>query len=107
MCPVKVCIHSDHIMMSGANNDWTLEIQDEQRNMVIATFPNLCESIILLDGEPVLSCDTVERVFTLSPYNYYDCALWRMGTELIVDTITVKNRLIDDDVVHQISIVRK
>lgn len=109
-CPIvkmKLSIKSSYITTSGANNDWCLEIQNEQMEKIVAVFPNLNDYVILIDGEPIIGNDTVSRVFSMSAYNIYECVLWKTPHNLIVDSIVVKNSLLDGEVVHHISVVRK
>ena len=102
----KVSIQSSHIFVTDAENDWTLEIQDENHRLVKARFPSFNSYAVLIDGEPSVDSGTIRQVFSLSPYNNYDCVLWNARDgHLIVDSIVVRNSLLDGDVVHHISVI--
>ena len=79
--------------------------QTEDYTITQAKFPNLSNYVVLVDGEAIVGHDTVSRIFSMSPYNFYECVLWKVGDALTVDSIVVKNSLLDNDVVHHIGVV--
>lgn len=101
----KVSIKAAHISTTDADNDWTLSIQTEDYTITQAKFPNLSNYVVLVDGEAIVGHDTLARIFSMSPYNFYECVLWKVGDVLTVDSIVVKNSLLDNDVVHHIGVV--
>lgn len=101
----KIRLKSTHINTTCSDNDWTLSIQKEDFVIIQASFPSLSHYTVLIDGEPILGMDTISRLFSMSPYNYYECELHWVGDSLLVDAIVVRNSLLDGDVVHCVSVV--
>ena len=112
----RLRIQSVSITTNGADNEWVVSIQDENWSKLMASFPRLDQYVILLDGEPVDSFSTVSRVFSMSPYNHFDCFLVRENVgcdrehpqwRWTVETIVVTNSLLGGVVVHRIDTVKR
>ena len=96
-------VKSPNISLSRDGDIWSLNIHTEDYTTIQARFPDLNFCTVLLDGEAGTDTDTIARIFRMSPYNYYDCELHRMGDTVVVNTVVVRNSLLDGEVLHRIS----
>jgi hypothetical protein len=96
-------VKSSNISLSRVGDIWSLNIHTEDYTTIQARFPDLNCYPVLVDGDVGVDADTIARIFRMSPYNYYDCELHRMGDTVIVNTVVVRNSLLDGEVLHRIS----
>lgn len=96
-------VKSPNVSLSRDINDWVLDIHTEDYSNIRARFPDLNCYPVILDGDAGTDTDTISRIFRMSSYNYYECVLHRIGDTNIVDTIVVRNSLLDGEILHRIS----
>jgi hypothetical protein len=96
-------VKSSNITLSCDGDIWSLNIHTEDYTTIQARFPDLNCYPVLVDGDVGTDAHTLSRIFTMSPYNYYDCELHRMGDTIVVGSVVVRNRLLDGEVLHRIS----
>lgn len=80
-----------------------ITIRREDGTCIQALFPDLNRYSVIVDGEPIFDANAVSRMLAMSPYNHYECLLHTNGDTTIVDTIVIRNSLLDDDVLHRIN----